>query len=117
MNWMTRSFDMEFEKAIKEIEKEYKFRWLNKNCIQIDSEQLLDAYNCCFVDVLNENGQALLTDFADHMQIITLPEEKVKEICKKHNITWNDYHLECNYASNQDIKNYFACLAEISENM
>ena len=101
MNWMTRSFDMEFEKAIKEIEKEYKFRWLNKNCIQIDSEQLLDAYNCCFVDVLNKNGQALLTDFADHMQIITL----------------NDYHLECNYASNQDIKNYFACLAEISENM
>lgn len=114
---MTRSFDMEFEKALKEIEKEYKFRWVNKTCVQIDSEQMLDANNYCFVDVLNKNGQALLTDFADHMQIVTLKEDRVKEICKKHNITWNNYHLECAYESNQDIKNYFECLAEIAENM
>ena len=108
---------MEFEKALKEIEKEYKFRWLNKTCVQIDSKQMLDSYNCCFVDVLDENGEALLTDFAENMQIITLSEDKVKEICKKHNITWNNYHLECVYSNNQDIKNYFACLAEISEKM
>ena len=108
---------MEFKKALEEIGKEYKFRWLNQGCVQIDSKQLLDAYNCCFVDILNKDGQALLTDFADHMQVITLPEDKVIEICKKHNITWNNYHLECQYTSNQDIKNYFECLAEIAENM
>ena len=108
---------MEFRKALEEIKKEYEFRWVNSTCVQIDSEQLLDPYNYCFVDILNENGEALLTDFADNMQIITLPEEKVKEICKKHNITWNNYNLECWYTSNQDIKNYFECLAEITENM
>ena len=108
---------MEFEKALKEIEKEYKFRWLNKTCVQIDSEQMLDPYNCCFVDVIDEDGKTLLTDFAENMQIITLPEDKVKEICKKHNITWNNYHLECVYNTNQDIKNYFDCLAEIAKNM
>lgn len=108
---------MEFKKALKEIEKEYQYRWLNNTCVQIDTKKLLDEYNCCFVDVLNENGQALLTDFANHMQIITLPEGKVKEICKKHHITWNNYHLECVYTNNQDIKNYFACLEEISKNM
>ena len=108
---------MEFKEALKNIEKEYKYRWLNGTCVQIDSEQLLDAFNCCFVNVINHNGNALLTDFADNMQVITLPEEKVKEICKKHNITWNNYHLECVYTSNQDIKNYFECLAEIADNM
>ncbi len=108
---------MEFKKALEEIGKEYKFRWLNQGCVQIDTEQLLDPYNYCFVDVLNDNGEALLTDFADHMQIITLPEEKVKELCKKYNIIWNDYNLECKYTSNKDIKNYFEFLAEITENM
>ena len=108
---------MNFKTAVSIIEKEYKFDWVNKGCIQIESTQLLDPYNCCMVALYDNNGVALLADFADNMQIITLSEEQVKEICKKHNIMFNDYHLECIFTGNDDIKRYLECLAEITEKM
>ena len=108
---------MEFKQAIKNIEKEYKIRWASSTCVQIDTDQFLDAFNYCFVSILDEDGRALITDFADNMEVITLPIERVQEICKQHNIVWNNYHLECEYTSNDDIKRYFECLQQITDEM
>lgn len=108
---------MDFKTAISIIEKEYSFRWVNKGCIQIETTQLLDPFNCCMLALFDKNGVALLTDFADNMQVITLPEKRVQEICKQHNIIYNNYHLECIFKSNDDIKRYFECLQQITDEM
>ena len=108
---------MDFKTAISIIEKEYKFRWVNKGCVQIETTQLLDPFNSVMLALFDNNGVVMLTDFADNMQVITLSEERVQQICKQHDITWNNYHLECIFKSNDDIKRYLECLSQITEEM
>ena len=93
---------MEFKKAVEEIKKEYEIRWVNMGCITIENDQFLDPYNICFVAILNEDNRALITDFAENLQEIEFEEKDMIEICKKHNLTYINYHIECEYTCNQN---------------
>ena len=108
---------MDFEQAIQNIQKEYETKYAHKNAVMILSKQMLDEYNLCFVSLINYHGKLLLTDLTNNMEHITLDVEQVKQICEKYNITFNDYNLECEYTSNEDIKRYLECLNEITEKM
>ena len=108
---------MDFEQAIQNIQKEYNTWYNHKDSISIETNQMLTEYNFCFVSLINYHGRLILTDLTNNMEHITLDENEVKEICKKYNIVFNDYNLECEYTSNEDIKRYLQCLNEISEKM
>lgn len=108
---------MEKDKIFEQIKKDYPdTRWVSSTCIQINfMDFMLDPYNFAFVCLLFEDDKMILTDFADNEEVFEFPIEKYKEICAKHNITWNDYHFECIYNSNDDIKRYKECLEELAE--
>lgn len=108
---------MDFEQAIQNIQKEYKINYAHKNSIMITTNQMLNEYNYCFVSLINYHGKLILTDLTNNMEHITLSEEEVKQICAKHDITFDDYNIECEYTSNDDIKRYLECLNEITEKM
>ena len=107
-----------FEKALKEIGKEYSVRRVNMTYAQIEFDILFDAYNYIFIGVLYEDNKVILTDFADYAQICPWEDKDIpdiEKICQKHNIVFRNYHIECLYNSNEDVKNYLECLLELKE--
>ena len=106
--------------AIAEISKEFPtIRRVTTTYAQIDFDELFDWWNYIFIGVLyaKEKDQVILTDMADYAPLCKWEEEdlpEVEKICQKHNITFHNWHIECVYQSNQDIKNYLACLRELS---
>ena len=109
-----------FEKALQEIGKEYPVRRMTTTYAQIELDELFDLHNYIFIGVFydKDNNIVLLTDNADYAPVCGWEEEnlpEVEKICKKHNITFSNWHIKCVYQSNQDVKNYLDCLKELSE--
>ena len=110
----------DFEKALEEIKKEYPVRRMGDNYAQIEFDILFDAYNCIFIGVLFENNQVILTDMADYAQLFSFINEEedvidIAKICQRHGITFRNYHIECIYHNNDDVKHYLDCLLELSD--
>ena len=107
-----------FEKALEQIKKEFPVRQLTTTYAQIDTDILFDAYNYIFIGILFEDDKIYLTDGADYAQLCEWEDENIpdiEKICQKHNITFVNYHIECFYNSNEDVKNYLECLLELKE--
>lgn len=107
-----------FEKTLEEIKKEYQVRMLTTTYAQIETDILFDAYNYIFIGVLFEDDKIYLTDCAEYTQTCQWEDEDVPEvekICQKHNLTFKNFHIECFYRSNEDIKNYMECLLELRD--
>ena len=107
-----------FEQAIEEIKKVFPIRKLTTTYAQIETEDLFDSYNYIFIGVLFEGDKVILTDNADYAQLMPWCEEEYKQIeniCKKHNLSFKNWNIECEYHSNQDVKNYLDCLLELKE--
>ena len=108
---------MDRHQIFEQIKKDYPdTRWVTSTCIQVSfMDLMLDPYNFGFVSVLFEDDRIILTDFADNHEVFQFSEEEYKEICAKHNIIWDDYHIECDYHDNKDIARYKECLEEMTE--
>ena len=107
-----------FEQALKEISKDYPVRKITTTYAQIEFDILFDAYNYIFIGVLFEDDKVILTDMAEYAQICPWEDEDIIElekICSKYGVTFKNYHIECLYHSNQDVKNYLDCLLELKE--
>ena len=107
-----------FEEALDRISQEYDIRRLNQNYAQIEFDILFDPYNYIFIGVLYENEKVILTDFADYAPLCDWEDEDIpdiEKICQKHQITFFNYHIECLYQSNDDVKRYLECLLELKE--
>ena len=107
-----------FKKALDEIAKEYQVRKISTTYAQIEFDILFDDFNYVFIGVLYENNRVLLTDLADYAELLDYSDEempRVEEICLAHNVTFNNYHIEKDYHSNQDIKDYLDCLLELQK--
>ena len=67
---------MTIKEAFIEIKEEgYDVRYINNHALQIDFDILFDAYNFCFVILLETEVKLLLTDFADYEQIMVEHDE------------------------------------------
>ena len=107
-----------FEKALKEISKEYSVRRISQTYAQIDFDELFDPYNFIFIGILYEDNKVILTDFADYAQLCPWEDEDIptlEKICQKYGVSFHNYHIECLYQNNEDIKNYYRCLLELRE--
>lgn len=107
-----------FEAALQEIQKQYPLRRMGKHYAQIELDILFDPYNYIFIGVLFENDQVLLTDMADYAPLCDWEDENVPEveaICASFGIAFHNYHIECVYHSNGDVKRYLDCLLSLRE--
>ena len=108
----------QFEKALENIAQQYAIRRFNQNYAQIEFDILFDDYNYIFIGVLFEDDKVILTDFADYAPLcdwddVDIPD--IVKICRKHNITFFNYHIECLYQTNDDVKRYLECLLELKD--
>ena len=109
---------MDFESVLNDIKKEYPLRRFTQTYAQIELDILFDGYNYIFIGVLDEDGKVYLTDFADYAPICNWEDEDIVEvtkICQKHQISFRNYHIECIYHSNDDVKRYLKCLLELKD--
>ena len=106
---------MQLREAYREIKAAgYDVRWMNSNAIQIDFDFLFDDFNCAFADVIFTDGKILITDYAEYEEILDEhTEEDIAEICVKHDCRFDNYHIEKEYNSIDDVKKYEACILEI----
>ena len=108
----------EFEAILELIKKDYPVRRMGEHYAQIELDELFDPYNYIFIGVLYEDDVVILTDMAEYAEVCEWEEEdlpEVEKICKKHDITFHNWHIECFYHTNEDIKKYLECLLELSE--
>lgn len=101
-----------------EIQKDYTVRRISATYAQIEFDILFDDYNYIFIGVLFEDNKVLLTDMADYAELCPWEDDnihEVKAICQKYGVTFNNYHIERLYQSNDDIKKYLDCLLELKE--
>ena len=105
------------EELFEQIKKDFpSARWAHSRSIQVDFMDVwMDPYNLGFVAVLIMDDKILLTDFADTAQIIDWKPEEFQKICAKYGVFWDDYNLELEYHSNDDIRTYKKFLEEIAE--
>ena len=107
---------MDIAEAKLLIEKEFDCYYLNQDCLQVNFlDIMIDAYNYGFVDVLSENGRLLLTDFADHLQILDMEEGEAKLVCAQFGIDVNNYNIETPFNGMEDIHRYRECLIALAE--
>ena len=109
---------IDFDQILLNIGKEYNVRRFSMDYAQIEFDILFDGYNYIFIGVLYENGEVILTDFADYTPLCDWSDEEVpnvERICEKYGITFRNFHIECQYHSNDDIKNYIDCLLALKE--
>ena len=99
------------------LEKEYDCYYLNSRCLQINFlDVLIDSYNYGFVDVLEEDGKLILTDFANHMQVFQGMEEgEAKMVCAQYGVEVNDYNIETPFLDLGDVLRYKECLIALAE--
>lgn len=107
---------MDRQAVFDQIAKDFEVRWAHSKGLNVDFMDVwLDPYNIAFIGVLLMDDKIILTDFADTAQIVDFTAEEFQEICKKHGITWDDWTMEREYHSNDDIVKFKECLAEISD--
>ncbi len=106
---------MDFVKCLENVKKLYKIYNENKDFFCVDCNKLLTDYEYIFIAIKNVNGNAVICDFANNLQNINIPEEKIKEICKKYDVIFNDYNLSKIYNSNNDLTQYINCILKLSK--
>lgn len=108
---------MNFEDALKEIEKEYQVKRMYNGYAQIELDELFDAFNYMFIGIVDREGKIFLTDNADYAELVDYDrhEKEINELVKKHHLTIDDYHIVKEYSSNKDVKDYLEFLYDLRE--
>ena len=108
---------MNKQELFDQIKKDFpETRWAHSKGLNVSFMDVwLDPYNIAFVGVLLMDDKTLLTDFADTAQIVDFKYEEFQKICEKHGVIWDDWTMEREYHSNDDIVKFKECLAEISD--
>ena len=106
---------MEYKEALKEIAKEYPIDENSKTYSQIDTDILFDEDNYIFIGVLSRENKTLLVDYAEYAQLVDYDkyEKQIKELANKYHISINDYHIEKEYSSYEDIKEFTKFLLKL----
>lgn len=106
---------MNFNQALTEIKKEYSTITQAPQIEMIAINKLLDPFNTYFVVLKERNGKAILSDLAKTCDIIELEEEEYVEICKKYNLNFSNWDINCEFTSNDTLRNFISFLDEIAK--
>ena len=103
------------QEIFDQIAKEFDVRWAHSKGLDVDFyDVMIDPYRFAFIGVLLMDDKTLLTDFADLADKTRLTDEELYNLCVKHNLVWNDYNIELEYHSNEDIKRYKKFLLDVA---
>ena len=101
--------------AIKNIKKENEVNLVSNDVAEIVVNKMLDDFNKYFVAIKEKNGNVYLTDYGKTSEILDLPDDVIFNICNDFNIKCNNYTLQCDYNSNEDLINFIKCIDTLKE--
>ena len=105
---------MTFNQAIEEIKKYYPIYQRALDVVEIKVSKLLNLCNYYFIALVSYNGTLILTDIATTVEVFPdVTENEWIEICKKYNMSWNDWHIECEYTGIESLNNFIKLLDDI----
>ena len=104
---------MDYKQALEQVKQKYNI--IEKACdmAEIVVNKNLDSFNLFYIAIADDDGQVILNDLACTCEVIDLPEQKFVEICSKHNIMFDDWHITCNYQDLSSLENFIDCIQEI----
>lgn len=106
---------MNLTEATQLINTKYPTYQRTNDVVEIQTNKLLDYNNYYYIALTTLNGKLILTDIAETANILNdITENCWKKLCSKHNIQFNDWHLECEFQSLKDLDNFISLLDEAS---
>ena len=101
---------MEYRQALEQVKQKYHI--VEKACdmAEIIVNKNLDNFNMFYIAIADDDGDIVLNDLACTCEVIDLPEEKFVEICAKHNVVFDDWHISCKYENLDSLENYISCI-------
>ena len=104
---------MDFNRAFEQIREKYDIRKVTLDCASIDSEIMIDEFNGLAVGLVQKDDKTFLTDYADLVNDFPLDIDEVETICKNNNVEFNNYSIDKEYNSLDDLEQYLKCIEEI----
>ena len=105
---------MKFEEAKTLIKKHYGTSQFASDIEIIKIDKLINFSNYYFVILRKDkDGSAKLSDLKKTCEFFDYEENYYKDICAKHNVTFNNWAIETKFESMQDLDNMIAVLDEI----
>ena len=105
---------MDFVKCYEQVKDKYTITSKSSDMFCIDTDAMISDYDYVFVAIKNVNNNAVICDYANNLQSISLDKEIIENICKKYDVIFDNYELIKIYNNIDDVKKYIDCVAEIS---
>lgn len=107
---------MDFNQALNQIQKHYEIRPITNDVFQIFTNLKINEFNSFFI-VIKNSSKPFLTDYGKTFELVNCTEEEIKLICKKYNVCFNNYNLECAFTNIDDIQRLLNCILEITKSL
>ncbi len=109
---------MKFLDALEEIKAVYPIYQRVTDVAEIQVMKLLTLSDFYYIALVDNKGSAILTDIGVVSDLFdTVEEEEWRDICAKHHVAWEDWHIFCKYEGIQSLENFIALLDDVSESM
>lgn len=106
---------MQYLDALQLIRRHYNTIEYSSDIEIIKINKLLDFSNFYFIAVLEENGQAILSDMGKTGELIELPEENWSTLAKEYNINYSNYTLSIPMSDIKDLYNFISLLDNVAK--
>ena len=106
---------MQFLDALQIIRKHYNTLEFTEDIEIIKINKLLDFSNFYFIALINDNGQAILSDMGKTGELIELPEERWGSLAKEYNINYSNYTLSTSINDIKDLYNFISLLDNVAK--
>lgn len=106
---------MQYLDALQLIRKHYNTIEYSENIEIIKINKLLDFSNFYFIALLEENGQAILSDMGKTGELIEKSKEEWQTLAKEYDINYNDYVLSTPIKDIKDLYNFILLLDSVAK--
>ncbi len=106
---------MNYLDALQLIRRHYNTLEYSEDIEVIKINKLLDFSNFYFIALLNDNGQATLSDMGKTREIIELSEEDWNSLAKEYNIDYSSYTLTTPINDIKDLYNFILLLDSVAK--
>ena len=106
---------MQFLDALQLIRKHYNTLEHSEDIEIIKINKLLDFSNFYFIALIDDNGQAILSDMGKTGELIELPEEQWASLAREYNIDYSNYTLSTPINDIKDLYNFITLLDSVAK--
>ena len=106
---------MQFLDALQLIRKHYNTLEYSEDIEVIKINKLLDFSNFYFIALIDNDGQAILSDMGKTGELIELPQEEWSRLASEYDINYSEYTLSTPINDIKDLYNFITLLDSVAK--